>query len=155
MLLKITLIPQISSIIFINVMTEVCPKFARQITRNLCAKFSEFWAWLRVVFPSLCCEGNGEISVLSPGMPSSGGHTVSVVAACGRWGEFSHSTPKEVFVSVCQNYHHEIGACWKLRWEKSARKRSPSSRQKGEEKIRQGLCDVYSPFECLLTGGKA
>lgn len=23
---------------------------------------------------------------------------------------FSHSTPKEVFVSVCQNYQHEIGA---------------------------------------------
>lgn len=37
---------------------------------------------------------------LSPGMPSSGGHTVSVVAACGWWGEFSHSTPKEVFVSA-------------------------------------------------------
>lgn len=37
-----------------------------------------------MLFIPVCAEGaNGEISVLSPGMPSSGGHTVSVVAACG------------------------------------------------------------------------
>lgn len=54
----------------------------------LCLSLSEF------------CEGNGEISVLCTGLPSSGGHTVSVVASCGRWDEFSHSTPKEGFVSA-------------------------------------------------------
>lgn len=40
-----------------------------------------------------------------------GGHPFCVVAACGRWGAFSHSTPKEVCVPAGQNYHHEIGAC--------------------------------------------
>lgn len=32
---------------------------------------------------------------------------------------FSHSTPKEVFVSSGQNYHHEIAAYRRLCWNKS------------------------------------
>lgn len=67
-------------IIVITAMAEVCPKSSQPNVRAKCLKVR---VWLCVVYPSLRCEGNGEISVLSPGMPSSGGHTVSVVAACG------------------------------------------------------------------------
>lgn len=40
-------------------------------------------------------------------------------------GWVSHSTPKEVFVSSGQNYHHEIGACVgiKAEWKYSFPKR--------------------------------
>lgn len=106
--------------------------------------------------PPLCCEGTGEISVLSPGMPSSGGHTVSVVAACGWWGEFSHSTPKEVFC-LCRPKLPPWNRCLlktALR-EKQKRKESFLKAERRGENIAGFLSDVYSPFKCPLTGGKA
>lgn len=69
-------------------------------------------------------------------MPNPGGHTVSVVAACGRSGQFSHSTPKELF--VCRA---KITTMKSLPAEDSAEKRV----QKGEaENIAVFCCcDIY------------
>lgn len=105
--------------------TEACPKSVGHITRRPCDNCLKFKMSLCVVCPSLCAEGNGEISFLYPGMPSSGGHTVSVVAACGWWAEFSHSTPKEVFVSAAPKLPPWNQCLLKtVLWEKKRRKES-------------------------------
>lgn len=73
-----------------------------------------------------------------------GGHPFCVVAACGRWGAFSHSTPKEVCVPAGQNYHHEIGACWRMLGDKSIRKKVVLKSRKGGRKY--GLFVVMCTF---------
>lgn len=87
-------------------------------------------------------------------MPSSGGHTVSVVAACGWWGKFSHSTPKEVFVSAGQNYHHEISACWRLLREKQRRKESSLKAERRGENIAECLVMFTAPSNVQWLVGK-
>lgn len=59
-------------------MSQICA------TVCVCLALKDLGLGFVLFIPSVRYEGeNGEIGVLSAGMPSSGGHTVSVVAACG------------------------------------------------------------------------